>query len=294
MAAKGGRSYLVHEYVNEWWQPQFHMDVVRDLAAAKLDFAGSAVLLDNFPTLAMDERQRRLWEAIPAPELQETLRDYFVPRMLRKDVFVRGARRLTVQRQEDLLREIPLVAIALRGEIKTKIATAGGAVELEPAVYGPMLDALSEGPRTVGELMDLPGVKGRSRASAVEVVSLLTAGGQVMPGLPGCPGSNPAALSINAETIAKAGAARMAAQHPVAAPLLGSGLHLPTLDCLCLGAPGDGQVVETCLRKAAESGEALLDDGQPVSDPDLLKARLTAEVSLAAARVPLLSRCGIA
>lgn len=294
-AAKGGLSYLVHEYVNEWWQPLFHLDVVRDLAAAKLDFVGSAVLLDNFPTLAMSEEQRRLWEAMPVPEMQETMRDYFVLRLLRKDVFVRGARRLTARRQEELLRQVTLAAVVGRAEMKTTFNAPVGVVELESAVYGPMMDALAERPRTVGELMDLPAVKERSHAAAVEVVSLLTANGQIMPVLPGNHGSTGAAASFNAETIVRAEMASMSGQHALAVPLLGSALHLPTLDCCALAAEARGEEdIHAQLRqKIASAGELPLDQSGQLPSEDEVERRLDAECDVARAKVELLRQLGL-
>ncbi len=37
-------NYLAHEYMNRGWQPLYHADVARDLAAAKLDYVGSTEL----------------------------------------------------------------------------------------------------------------------------------------------------------------------------------------------------------------------------------------------------------
>lgn len=292
--AKGGLSYLVHEYVNEWWQPLFHLDVVRDLAAAKLDFVGSAVLLDNFPTLAMTPEQLQLWNAMPVPEMQETLRDHFVLRLLRKDVFVRGARRLTAQRQEELLRAVTLAAIVGRSEMKITFNAPLGVVELESDVYGPMLDALADGPRSVGELMDLPAVKAVSRATAVEVVSLLTANGQVMPILPGNHGGS-AAASLNAETLALAEAAPMSAQHALAAPLLGSAIHLPTLECCVLAAEarGEADVLAHLRRKVVSAGELPLDSNGQLPNEAELDQCLDAEFDAAWVKVELLRRLGL-
>ena len=54
----GNLAYLSHEYLNAHWAPCYHADVARDLAAAKLEFLGSANLFENFPELSLNAGQR--------------------------------------------------------------------------------------------------------------------------------------------------------------------------------------------------------------------------------------------
>ena len=97
-------SYLAHEYLNEHWQPAYFADVARDMASAKLSFVACAELLKNFYNLVLNEEQRALIAEIPSPELRETLeKDFCTDNWFRQDLFLRGARRMSEQRREQLL-----------------------------------------------------------------------------------------------------------------------------------------------------------------------------------------------
>ena len=94
-------AYLQHEYLNRHWQPLYHADVAEDLAAAKLDFVGSA-MLPHFG-MAFPPEQQALLDAIPDPRWRETAKDYLLGNSFRNDVFVRGRRQLSPARRRQRL-----------------------------------------------------------------------------------------------------------------------------------------------------------------------------------------------
>ncbi|MGO4839621.1 methyltransferase regulatory domain-containing protein, partial [Rhizobiaceae sp. 2RAB30] len=106
----GNLAYLSHEYLNAHWAPCYHADVARDLAAAKLEFVGSANLFENFPELSLNAEQRALIQDAP-DGMRETLRDYFMVRTFRRDVFMRGARLIPERRRDKRLRERGLMLV---------------------------------------------------------------------------------------------------------------------------------------------------------------------------------------
>ncbi len=59
--AEAAPGYLAHEYMNAHWSPCFHADVAAALADAKLDWAGSANLLESFPDLMMPRLFAGCW-----------------------------------------------------------------------------------------------------------------------------------------------------------------------------------------------------------------------------------------
>ncbi len=81
--------------MNATWRPCFHADVARALAGAKLDWVASAQLLENFTPLMLAEEAREAAARYDDPIMRELIKDMFLTRCLRQDVFVRGARRLT-------------------------------------------------------------------------------------------------------------------------------------------------------------------------------------------------------
>jgi SAM-dependent methyltransferase len=84
------KRYLVHEYLHEKWTPFYFTDIAREMAEAKLSFAGSARFAHMSPVGWLGERQREMLETVTDLIEAEELRDYFANRVFRSDIFVRG------------------------------------------------------------------------------------------------------------------------------------------------------------------------------------------------------------
>jgi SAM-dependent methyltransferase len=170
-------SYLAHEYLNEHWQPAYFADVARDLARAKLNFAASSDLLKNFNNLVLTEQQRSLIAEVSAPELRETLKDFCTDNWFRQDVFLRGARRMSERRREELLAAQTLTLMRPAPEAFEISKPDGTRWRPDVNVYNPVLKALGERPRTVGELLTLTGVPKGHLVGPVELVGMLAGTG---------------------------------------------------------------------------------------------------------------------
>ena len=65
-------AYLVHEFASENWVALHHVDVVRDMAAAKLSFAGLSTLANNFPLFSIPRMSPR---STSRPRIRRCMRD---------------------------------------------------------------------------------------------------------------------------------------------------------------------------------------------------------------------------
>ena len=139
--------YLQHEYLNGHFHPMYHADVVDELAAAKLDFVGSAILpmFDcGFP-----REQQALLDAIPDPRWRETAKDYLLGTTFRTDVFMRGRRTLPPLRRQQRLGGFRL---ALTAPVDTVVkGLAGENLALAQGIY-PLLLQLAQQPRRLVDL----------------------------------------------------------------------------------------------------------------------------------------------
>lgn len=215
--------YLVHEYLHKHWQPLYHADVARDLAAAKLNFVGAAELQGAYPGIFLNDAQRQMIDKLPHGEQRETLKDYLLNTSFRKDVFVRGARRLTVQRQAEQLAQLTLALIVPRAAASLTMKLPGGEVKGVPQLYDPVLDALAQRPHTLAELARLPALAGQTMQSVAQIAALLTASTQTAIYAP----SNAVAAPDNAWRMNAALAQQTRygdEYHALCSPLLGSGL----------------------------------------------------------------------
>ena len=82
----------------------YFTEVAEMLKDAKLDYACSANLLDSLDDLEsmnMPEEALAFLDSISHPLLREEMRDYYINRQFRKDLYVKGGRKLTRQQAID-------------------------------------------------------------------------------------------------------------------------------------------------------------------------------------------------
>jgi len=176
---RGQLSYLAHEYMNAAWRPCFHADVVRDMAAAKLDWVASAELLENFTPLMLGEQARAVATRFEDPVMRELIKDMCASRCLRRDVFVRGARRLSPGERDAALGEVTLGLLRSEDRLTWEMDVPAGRAAIERGFFGPIVAALAEGPRRVRDLLALPDLPRRDNPG--ELVGVLVGTNQAMP-----------------------------------------------------------------------------------------------------------------
>lgn len=267
--ASGDRRYLAHEYLNAGWRALFFSDVAEDLDEAKLGFVGSAKVIENFQDLLLKAEQRNLLGQIDDRILREVVKDFCTPRRLRRDVFVRGQRRMTVRERELRLNEILMVLKVPRSRVTFTISVPQGEATVNEEVYGPIFDALADGPKTLGELVSLDAVAGNSDARPAEVAGMLIGSGQVMPAVAGA-GSDDAAKRYNLAISKRARVLDTKARECFAVPMFGTGVDAGIVDRLCYAAIADGveadaeALVPHVWGPIRDRGEAMNQDGQRV------------------------------
>lgn len=154
------RHYLAHEYFNREWNCMYFTDVVDTLAPAKLDFAGTAVPLDSVDAVNLTSEGIAFLRTIEHPVMREQARDYFVNQQFRKDLYVRGAVRLTPTEQMQRILDSRFILLQAADQTPLKATGALGEATLQEAVYRPVIAALAEAsyvPKSLRQLtLDLP------------------------------------------------------------------------------------------------------------------------------------------
>jgi SAM-dependent methyltransferase len=227
--------YLVHEYLHKHWQPLFHADVARDLADAKMTFAGPADLAYAYPMVFLNDEQRQLIERLPHPEMRETLKDYLLNTSFRKDVFVRGAQHIGARRQSELLAQVGLALTVPRTAASARMKLTLGEVNGHEALYNVVFDTLAQRPHTLAELQQLPALAGQNIHALAQVAALLSASNQAVFYFPVPDGADhTAAARLNAALAAQT---RYGDEHQaLCAPLLSNGIAANFLERLFLAA----------------------------------------------------------
>lgn len=272
MVSSGGLPYLAHEYLNEHWQPLYHADVARAFATAKLHFAASGDVLENFYNMVLTDTQQAMIGSVASPELRETIKDFCVDRRFRQDVYVRGARRMTVARREAVLGDIRLCLRRAPPEIIQIKRPDGSVWQPDPEAYSVILAALEPGPMRVADLLALPALPKGHRVGAVELVGVLV-GTQIATLFleTGAEGRS-AAGRFNDLATATAGQG-IDGGGVIAVPSIGLGVPLPGVlfalyEVLRRGeAPDADALAARYVGRSQAQGQHTVIDGKEIEDP---------------------------
>lgn len=298
---KGGRlAYLTHEYMNANWQALYHCDIARELSAAKLQFVGSSHALDNFADLNFARERQELLARIGASEVKETLKDFFVPRLLRKDVYVRGARRMSAGRQKAHMFEMPLALIVARDLATLALRVPIGEIEVSSSAFVPVLDALADGTRTMAQLLAVSQTAEKTVAKAVEISGILIGSSQAAAALP--PAAKAAAghvRRVNRALAERACDRPIEEVHALAAPEIGgaipaSGVEMRVFAALAAGSFEDRTVLaSTVWEPLAARGQKFIKDDRTLETEEENFAVVAADVDrILDQRCPVWERLG--
>ncbi|MFZ6648659.1 class I SAM-dependent methyltransferase [Undibacterium sp. TJN25] len=279
----GNTNYLVHEYMHRHWQPMYYIDVAREMAGAKLNYVGSAELPLAFPILYLTPEKQQLLGEISDAALRETMKDYFMNTAFRKDVFVRGARTMTVARRENCLRRVGLALTAPRHRISLKMKLSIGEVSAKEEMYLPILEALAQRPHSLLDLLALPTLADQTLTSLAEVAVILTASGHASPYFLDQASASDVANSMN-RALAEQASFNDEFQVLVS-PLLANGIHATFVERLVyLSLQRSGNEIDATSialrisRLLSEQGRRLTRNGEAIATENEHMAELVATV----------------
>ena len=277
-------AYLAHEYLNDAWSPCFHADVAEAMAGAKLDYAGSASLTENFAALMLTDEQRALHDAQDDPRLRELIKDLCLPRGLRHDVFVRGSQVLRPAVRTEALKNIVLALTTPPDSVAYEFEVASGVASISPGHYGPMIAAMARQPCSVGDLMSLSPA-GHANDDPREVIGILAGAGYAVPvARPGAP-PHPSAVRFNrvaAEWLAEP--AMLTRPAAVASFALGGGFPATVIDLFVLDRLRAGETAA----QAPDWVAALA----PGADPEAKASLRDGLIRCMEQRIPLMRAAG--
>jgi SAM-dependent methyltransferase len=270
MRDRGDMSYLAHEFLNDDWAPAYHHQVAAAMSTAKLDYVGSSHILDNFADLSLTAAQRDAVSRV-SPLMTETARDFFQDRIFRRDVYVRGRRRIDVDEVDRRISEIGLLLARPLDENIRKLRVPIGEIELNEGFYGPAFEALARGPCSIGDLLELAKRTG-STVSAREILGLLAGSDKVWTLAEGV--SETALASARNYNLALTRRAAQTKPRSLAAPGGACAVTVDAFGLLGFRALLDG--VEPRAEALAHAtwarmnvvGETLTHKGEPIADPE--------------------------
>lgn len=157
----GDAAYLAHEYFNAAWRPFYVSDVAAEFAAIGLEFVGSGTLHDNVVDVTIRPQARPLYAEMRTAIDRETLKDVMTNKHFRRDLYMRGARRLDGEALDAALgatRFAALMPVAALSDVNLTTETA--AIKLNGPIHQALVAALGRGPASLGEVHRAPDFAG--------------------------------------------------------------------------------------------------------------------------------------
>jgi len=294
-ALKRPPEYLAHEYLNAGSAPLYSADVARQMDGARLSLAASANLADDMIHLAAPRPLQAMIQAATDRTWRETLLDYASNKIFRRDVFVRGRNSLSAREREEALDATQLTLLVPADQVTFESSVPLGALTGDPKVYRPIVEALADGPRSIGELTRLPGLAGMADGVATQALLLLIGRRQIHP-------LASAAGEANAAAFNRAALARMPfneAPNHLAAPRAGTAVQLDFDEMATVRALLDGEDDNAAMaRKGWEilsaTNRRLRKDNTLLHDQAANEAELVARIGrFKTDKLPLLRSLGV-
>jgi SAM-dependent methyltransferase len=170
------RNYAAHEYLAHDWHLMAFSEVARILGEAKLGFAASAHLLDHVDALNVTADGMKVLKNQRDPVLYQSVRDYLLNQQFRRDIFVKGVRRLTALERMELLQQRSFVLSCHPDEVPTTVQSNLGQATLQDRVYKPLVSVLSENgnePKSLTRMFGHPWLKSIARNEVIEGLTVL-------------------------------------------------------------------------------------------------------------------------
>ena len=275
------RNYVAHEYFNRDWDLMAFSEVARILGEAKLTFAASAHLLDHIDGINLSQDGAKLLNGIQHPILRQSVRDYLVNQQFRRDIFVKGVRRITPLDRSEMLAAQGFMLTTPPGEVPLKIQGALGEGSLQEHIYRPLLDALAENnyePKSMRRLAGHEKTRSLSPAHITEALIALTGAGHVTPARVPSGTARAHSKALNQAICLRS---RSTADiNFLASPVIGAGVAVGRIEQLFLIALGQGKSTAADLaghvwNTLAMQGQRILKDGKALETVDENVAHIT-------------------
>lgn len=236
------RNYLAHEYFNRDWDLMAFSEVARILGEAKLSFAASAHLLDHIDGINLSPDGAKLLAGIQHPVLRQSVRDYLVNQQFRRDIFVKGLRRVTPLERSETLSAQGFMLTSPPADVPLKVQGALGEGTLQEHIYRPMLEVLAENnyePKSMRRIAGHEKVRSLSPAHITEALLALTGSGHVSPARVPAATSRAHCKALNQAICMRS---RSTADiNYLASPVIGTGVAVGRMEQLFLLGLGQGK-----------------------------------------------------
>lgn len=292
-------AYLAHEYFNQVQAPFYFPELAEELADIGLTFAAPANFLDRFARRTMTAEQHAFLDGSPTEIEREGMFDFFANQVFRRDIFLRGTRRIPGWKAGAVSPEQRFAALKPVSQLPERVTTTTGSASSKRETVEPVLAALLDRPSTAAELA---AARTRDQQPPVRVdqsIEYLLAAACIVPALPAADEDARRQSTAAFNQLVLSRSADSADLMYLASPVTGQGYPLSRIELQMLQAylarsNADGDWTAPVWRNLLQKGERLLKEGKALSSDEENIAELrTRGDEFIAQRVPVLRTLGI-
>jgi SAM-dependent methyltransferase len=278
-------NYLAHEMMNADWALFYSADVADEMAVAKLDFLGSASLVENQAELLFADAAAAIVAKQPDMRRKQLMQDFLLNTRFRRDIFVRGHARLPLAQLNRNRGDQVVLALKRLGKMEPKLKIPRGVANIDARVLTEFDAVLAKGSVTLRELAQAVG-KGGNMPDFFHISTLLAATNALMPAVgvhrvtKGFDGSGQLRVTgaVNQRLLTLARASSDAKARYLTSPVAGGVLPISLIGATLLGAfteaGGIDRAITASLEVLAQQGVHLRKEDKPVTDPVAKRAYL--------------------
>lgn len=137
--------YIVHEFFNGAWKPEYFGQVVSDLARIGLSYVGSSPMLTNYNFLIESENIKKLLESASDNVTVEIHKSLITKQKFRKDIFKKQSCTLINSNLGNFLQNFRVGILKKLDEINLKFKIDDKEITLNTDVYKKIIDLIYEG-----------------------------------------------------------------------------------------------------------------------------------------------------
>lgn len=251
---------LATDYANDFAEPLYVTEVASDFSVIDCHLVGSVDLVDSAAVLINHEPYKSILERFPTIAGRELAKDFMRDTRHRRDVFVKGGKRLAADNREAMMNGLAFALEQPAAAVKYQVRLPYAEVKFDNEYARALVATLAQGPRSIAELISLAQAKGVDPAMTVGNVHALLATNQIRPIYRASRESNDSARRLQQAILSRAGSAQAMMFLP--SPF-GTAFMVPQPDQLMMSATAKGAeaMASEVFEKMSAAGQLVDPEG---------------------------------
>jgi SAM-dependent methyltransferase len=245
---------LAVDYLNDFAEPLYITEVAADFAAIECVLAGAVDMALSLPALQPHEPYKSILERLPTISGRELAKDMLLDTRFRRDVFVRGGQRLSADNHDMVMNGLAFALEQPADLVRYRAKSTLGDMDFDNPHARRLVELLSRGPRTLGELVSQSTDQNVEFQTVVGNVHALIITGQLRPVYRGTKDAVDCARRLQAAIRHRAASDEAVGYLP--SPF-GTSFAVPVLDQVLMDVPPQGSadaMAREALAKFTQAG----------------------------------------